>query len=77
MKTTLFESASFSDLNAERVRRSRMLPIILAFKQMMQKNNKTAIPLKNSRDYYILWQQLIAEGRKISLKNHITDQTVL
>lgn len=76
MKTTLFESASFSDLNAERVRRSRMLPIILAFKQMMQKDNKTAIPLKNSRDYYILWRQLMVEGRKISLKNHITGQEI-
>ena len=69
MKTTLFESASFSDLNAERVRRSRMLPIILAFEKMMGKDKKITISLKNSRDYYSLWQQLIAAGHRISLKN--------
>lgn len=76
MKTRIFEHTSFDDLNAEGRGRSRMLPVILAFEKMMGKDRKITISLKNSRDYYTLWQQLIAAGNKISLKDPRNGQEI-
>ena len=69
MRDKLYEHTSFDDLNAEGRGKSRLLPLLLAFDKIKGKANRITIPLKTSKDYYTLYQQLCAAGSKISIKN--------
>lgn len=65
----LNEYTSYDDLNAEGRGKSRLLPLILAIDKFKGKQNKVTVPLKNNKDYYTFYQQLVKAGNKISILN--------
>ena len=65
----LNEYTSYDELDAEGRGRSRLLPLILAIDKFKGKQNKVNVPLKNTKDYYTFYQQLVKAGSRISILN--------
>ena len=65
----LNEYTSYDELDAEGRGRSRLLPLILAIDKFKGKQNKVNVPLKNNKDYYTFYQQLVKAGSRISILN--------
>ncbi len=67
MRNQLYEYTAFDEFNAEGKVRSRIIPLILAFDKLKGKSARISFNLKNTRDYYTLFQQLVRAGNKISM----------
>ena len=65
----LNEYTSYDELDAEGRGRSRLLPLILAIDKFKGKQNKVNVSLKNNKDYYTFYQQLVKAGNRISILN--------
>ena len=65
----LNEYTSYDELNAEGRGKSKLLPLILAIDKFKGKQNKVNVSLKNTKDYYTFYQQLVKAGNRISILN--------